>query len=121
MQRVTWMKTSEKTSAPEFSDAKQRADRIRRGLKSWHELQNAITEAYRVRDWETLGYPTWDAYVTGEFGDLLPQFKSGDERREIVTSLSEAGMPTRAIASATATSKGTVGPRPEGRCPIWGT
>src|SRR5690606_22189968 len=66
-----------------------------------------IQEAYLTRAWAALGYNSWDAYCAAEFGTSripLPR----EERREIVTSLREAGLSTRAIASATGVDHSTV-------------
>ncbi|MFB7222433.1 hypothetical protein [Streptomyces sp. NPDC056227] len=67
-----------------------------------------IQEAYTSRAWAALGYQTWDAYCAAEFGETrlrLPR----EERQEVVASLRESGLSTRAIASATGLSKGTIG------------
>lgn len=88
-------------------DAVARAERIRSGIRSLVELQQDITDAYHARDWQTLGYDTWEAYVAGEFGHALPRL-GRDERRELVVSLRAEGLSTRAIASATGSSVGTV-------------
>jgi len=66
-----------------------------------------IKQAYESRAWEALGYPTWDDYCTREFGTSrlrLPR----EERAEVVQSLRESGLSTRAIASATGIDRGTV-------------
>lgn len=66
-----------------------------------------IQEAYTSRAWATLGYETWDAYCSAEFGTSrlkLPR----EERQEVVASLRESGLSVRAIASATGASYGTV-------------
>lgn len=85
-------------------EAEDRAERIRTALSvSW----DLIKDAWRAFDWQALGYPSWDAYCDGEFGTSrirLPR----EERREVVSSMRELGMPIRAIASATGTSKSAV-------------
>lgn len=66
-----------------------------------------IQEAYTSRAWAALGYDTWDAYCTTEFGTArlrLPR----EERQEVVASLRENGLSVRAIASATGVNKETV-------------
>lgn len=66
-----------------------------------------IQDAYTSRAWSALGYPTWDAYCTEEFGSSrlrLPR----EERQEVVASLRESGLSLRAIASATGIGYGTV-------------
>ncbi len=70
---------------------------------AWH----LIEQAYRRRAWAALGYDSWDDYCAREFGTTrlrLPR----EERQEVVASLRESGMSTRAIAAATGLSKGTV-------------
>jgi len=76
-------------------------DRIRIAVEGTWLL---IQEAYTSRAWAVLGYSTWDAYCTKEFGTSrlrLPR----EERQEVVASLRESGLSTRAIASATGVSQ----------------
>jgi hypothetical protein len=85
-------------------EAKALTERIRVQAEN---LWADITTAYEKRAWAVLGYETWDAYTTGEFGSLrlrLPR----EERQEVVCSLRESGMPIRAIASATGADAKTV-------------
>lgn len=87
--------------------ARARAERIRAGLESLYTLRFDIAEAYQEQDWRALGYDTWSSYVESEFVGArlrLPQ----EERRELVGTLREAGMSTRAIAATTGASKNTV-------------
>ncbi len=66
-----------------------------------------VKRAYLGRAWLALGYPSWDELCAVEFGTAqirLPR----EERREVVASLSEAGMSTRAIAAATGSHQETV-------------
>lgn len=66
-----------------------------------------IKQAYEERAWAALGYPSWDDYCSREFGTSrlrLPR----EERQEVVLSLRESGMSTRAIAAATGQSKSQV-------------
>lgn len=85
-------------------EAEDRAERIRTALSvSW----DLIKDAWKAFDWQALGYESWDAYCDGEFGTSrirLPR----EERREVVSSMREIGMPIRAIASATGTNRETV-------------
>lgn len=85
-------------------EAREVTDRIRTGMESVYHL---IRSAYRGRAWIALGYSSWDEYVTREFGNLhlRPPL---EERQQVVLSLREAGMSTRAIAAATQLSKDTV-------------
>lgn len=66
-----------------------------------------VQEAYWRRADKALGYVSWDAYCKAEFNGSqlrLPR----EERQEIVASLREAGLSTRAIASATGNSTKTI-------------
>ena len=84
-------------------DARNLTDKIKAGTAALWEL---IKEAYASRAWASLGYASWDDYCTQEFGTSrirLPR----EERREVVASMREIGMSTRAIASATGMSKDT--------------
>lgn len=85
-------------------DARNLTDKIKAGTAALWEL---IKEAYASRAWASLGYASWDDYCTQEFGTSrirLPR----EERREVVSSMREIGMSTRAIASATGNSIGTI-------------
>lgn len=84
--------------------ARDLTDQIRTGMETvWH----LIRAAYQGRAWEALGYHTWDEYVTREFGNLYLR-PPLEERQDVVMSLREAGMSSRAIASATQLSQATV-------------
>lgn len=85
-------------------EAREVTDRIRTGMESVYHL---IRSAYRGRAWAALGYGSWDEYVTREFGNLhlRPPL---EERQQVMVSLREVGMSTRAIASATQLSRETV-------------
>src|SRR5699024_31271 len=86
------------------SHARELTDRIRTGVEAIWEL---VKQAYQSRAWAVLGYDSWDDYCTREFGTSrirLPR----EERQEVVSSMREIGMSTRAIASATGTGIGTV-------------
>lgn len=66
-----------------------------------------IAVAYQRRAWAALGYSSWDDYCGNEFGTTrlrLPR----EERQEVVASLRDSGLSTRAIASATGQSKSQV-------------
>ncbi|KWW42536.1 hypothetical protein AU359_00426 [Micrococcus luteus] len=84
--------------------ARDLTDQIKTGMESVYHL---IRAAYRGRAWQALGFGSWDEYVTREFGDLhlRPPL---EYRQDVVLSLRDAGMSTRAIASATQLSKDTV-------------
>jgi hypothetical protein len=104
----TVAKTADLQEAAPVTRANDRADRIRTGLKSWAALLKDVKDAYRDRDWQTLGYASWDAYVTEEFYGCLTRFGSGTEFKKALISLSESGMSTRAIAAAAGGSQSTV-------------
>lgn len=81
---------------PTREHARALTDRIKVAVEGTWLL---IQEAYTSRAWASLGYDTWDAYCTAEFGTArlrLPR----EERQEVVASLRESGLSTRAIASA---------------------
>lgn len=86
------------------AEARELTDQIKTGMESIFHL---IRSAYRGRAWAALGYSSWDEYVRREFGHLhlRPPL---EERQEVVMSLREAGMSTRAIAAATQVSDATV-------------
>lgn len=78
------------------TDARILTDRIKVGVEAIWQL---IEQAYVTRAWSVLGYTSWDDYCTREFGTSrlrLPR----EERQEVVASMREVGLSTRAIASA---------------------
>jgi len=85
-------------------EARTLTDRIKVAVEGTWQL---IREAYTSRAWAALGYETWDAYCSAEFGTsrlALPR----EERREVVASLAESGLSTRAIGAAVGISEATV-------------
>ncbi len=98
---------TEIAQAPNTEEARARAERIRSGMRVLAEWQQDVIAAYAARDWEALGYETWDAYINGEYGEHRVQLPR-DQRREIVAGMSAAGMSTRAIGSAIGTGNATV-------------
>ncbi|WP_051844057.1 hypothetical protein [Streptomyces sp. NRRL S-813] len=89
---------------PTQEEARALTDRIKIAVEGTWQL---IREAYTSRTWAVLGYDTWDAYCTAEFGETrlrLPR----EERQEVVASLRDSGLSVRAIASATGLSRGSV-------------
>lgn len=81
---------------------------IRDHLKvSW----GLIAHAYEIRIWEPLGYDSWDAYLAGEFG-AAPLRVPREQRPEIVSSLRQHGLSTRAIAGAMGIDQSTVSRTP---------
>jgi len=89
------------------SAAQRRAERIRVGMHSFIATRKEIAAAYTDRDWFTLGYASFEAYVDSEFSETRLRL-SPEERREAVTELRRAGMSQRAIGSVLGVSAGTV-------------
>ncbi|QLY33956.1 hypothetical protein H0264_18525 [Nocardia huaxiensis] len=71
------------------------------------QLWELIEQAYLTRAWVALDYDSWDAYCAAEFDGARLRIPR-EERSEIVASLREIGMSTRAIAAATGLGQGTV-------------
>jgi hypothetical protein len=91
-------------SLPTHEEARSLTDRIKIAVEGTWQL---IREAYTSRTWAVLGYDTWDAYCTAEFGETrlrLPR----EERQEVVASLRDSGLSARAISAATGVSEPTV-------------
>lgn len=84
--------------------ARDLTDKIRAGLEGVYQL---IIEAFQQRVWTSLGYASWDEYVRREFGNLSLR-PPLEERQEVVQSLRDSGLSTRAISSATQLSQRTV-------------
>lgn len=66
-----------------------------------------IREAAETRAHEALGYKSWSAYVSTEFGSLLGRLQTQD-RQPLVQQMAALGMSTRAIAPVVGTSHTTV-------------
>lgn len=66
-----------------------------------------IKQAYYGRADIALGYKSWDDYCKGEFHGAQLRLPL-DKRREVVKTLTEAGLSTRAIAAAVGASRPTV-------------
>lgn len=63
-----------------------------------------VHEAYQKRAWSALGYESWEAYCSAEFGTIqLP----AEERESTLRYLRDAGLSLRGIAAATGLSKST--------------
>lgn len=89
-------------------EALVRAASIREGIERFaRETVPQVATAYLARDWAALGYPSWEAYVRGEFGQALLRL-SRPERREAVGTLRMFGMSTRAIAGSLGVDAKTV-------------
>lgn len=87
-----------------IEDAKQRLDRVKSGVERiWDDL----VALYQGRAWIALGYQSWDALCDAELDGAriaLPR----QQRREVVADMRQAGMSTRAIASAIGVSRDSV-------------
>ncbi|NNH75859.1 hypothetical protein HLB23_39425 [Nocardia uniformis] len=83
--------------------ARELTDRIRTHLEVACEL---IKQAFTSRAWAALNYSTWDDYCASEFDNSRVRIPRED-RAEVVASMREIGMSTRAIAAATGLSVGT--------------
>ncbi|WP_458686397.1 hypothetical protein [Nocardia tengchongensis] len=71
------------------------------------QVWELVKQAYAARVWEPLGYGSWDSYCAAEFEGAQLRIPR-EERSEVVASLREIGMSTRAIAAATGLSQRTV-------------
>ena len=89
------------------SDAYKRAAEIRRGIDAWTDVLSLIIEAYKEKDWETLGYSGWTEYVNGEFETNLLKLNA-KVRKEWAPQLKAAGMSTREIAPVMNVDQSTV-------------
>src|SRR5690625_1045243 len=84
--------------------ARDLTNKIRAGLEGVYQL---IVQAFQQRVWLSLGYGSWDEYVRREFGNLSLR-PPLEDREEVVQSLRDSGLSTRAIGSATHLSEATV-------------
>jgi hypothetical protein len=67
----------------------------------------SIKEAYYGRADKALGYDSWDEYCKGEFHGAYLRLPR-ESRREVVATLTEAGLSQRVIAAAVGVHKNTV-------------
>lgn len=85
-------------------DAREKVETVKALVSdAWSE----VADLYRGRAWLALGYASWDALCDAEFEGArirLPR----EERREVVGSLREAGLSTRAIGAALGVDQKTV-------------
>src|SRR5699024_6723125 len=102
MRSQTIVRDKSEQLAPDV--ARDLTDKIRTGLEGVFEL---IKSAYSGFAWASLGYASWDEYVQREFGNLYLR-PPREEREEIVSSMRDAGMSVRAIATATQLGRDTV-------------
>lgn len=91
--------------------ARERADAIRRGIdataEALKEVPRLVIEAHKAADWRTLGYASWNDYVSGEFNTSLLKLDKAT-RKTWTLSLKDAGMSTREIAPVTNVNQTTV-------------
>jgi hypothetical protein len=88
-------------------EANARAHRIRAGIASYLTTLADVAAAYRERDWHTLGYADWSAYVEGEFSAQRMRL-TPEHRQKAVEELRLAGLSQRAIGTALGVSQETV-------------
>lgn len=90
-------------NAEPLLDARHRVEQIRSKVE---DIKTLVVEAYQARDWETLGYANWADYCTSEFGGtiVIPR----EERGDVVFTLRDAGLSTRAISAAFDIPRSTV-------------
>lgn len=85
--------------------ARKLTAQIRRHLTTTLDL---VLEAWQVRVWEALDYPTFRAWRDAEVPELRLLRLPVDERRDVVAFWRRFGMSTRAIADGLNVSEGTV-------------
>lgn len=86
--------------------ARQRAQRIdvRKGYEALGDVRTELQEAYRCRDWLTLGYESWMSYIIGEFGPAGLVAGAGIAR----IALTDVGADTRAVYFIQAVTGGLI-------------
>lgn len=88
-------------------EARARVRKIRDGFADVAGWVLTVTTAFALRDWEWLGYASWDAYTDAEYGDLREQLPPA-LRPQIVAAMRAENMDQRAIAAAVGVSQKTV-------------
>jgi hypothetical protein len=97
--------TNQTTTDLSSAEARRLNNKIKRGLYvTWVQ----IAEAYRGRIHLALGYPSWNDYLTEEFGGVRPLWVPRERRPDVVRSLRQTGMSLRAIAAAMGVTDHTV-------------
>jgi hypothetical protein len=96
----------------DFADAataKMRAERIRAHLVTFTQMRQDIADAFAFRDWAALGYSSWYAYLTGEFGPELHQLaRNRADRADTARALRLQGLSTRQIGGVLGVDAKTV-------------
>lgn len=87
--------------------ARSRAARIRAGIGAYMHTLADVSAAYAQRDWEALGYDSWESYVEGEYSAARLKL-TPEHRQKAVAELRLAGMSQRAIGTALGVSAATV-------------
>jgi hypothetical protein len=92
-------------------EARRRRDQVKllltRMTEQTNMVGNILEEAQTNEDHLTLGYKSWTKYIVGEYAGELADLDRA-QRREVVGSLTSAGMPTRAIAEIVGVDHSTV-------------
>lgn len=91
----------------EFSRRNARAARIRSGISLYLSTLADIAAAYAERDWEVLGYDSWQQYVDQEFSESRLRL-TPEHRAKAVRELRLGGLSQPAIASFMGISRNTV-------------
>lgn len=89
-------------------EASSRAERIRVGMVAIATLAGEIKTAWTSRDWVTLSYASWEAYVEGEFGEHRLPMMTREQRRDLAVDLRSGSMSTRAISAVLGVDQATV-------------
>ncbi|AZI57177.1 hypothetical protein EH165_02405 [Nakamurella antarctica] len=92
-------------SAFTLAEAAQLTGRIQQGMD---HVQALVVEGFTGRIWIALGLGTWDAWADKFFGNRPMLAFSREERPALVSTLSQAGLSTRAIGAAIGTDQRTV-------------
>lgn len=70
-------------------------------------IETQLAKAYKLKDWEALGYPDWAAYCQGEYGTHLAKLGAG-LRTMMRTELTMAGASVGEIAAACGVNRKTI-------------
>jgi hypothetical protein len=87
--------------------ARTRAGQIRQGVHDYFKTLALVGQAWEDRDWEALGYDSWEEYVDGEFSEVRLRL-SAEHRQKAIVERRLAGMSQRAIGSTVGVSAATV-------------
>lgn len=85
-------------------EAREFVEQVRASVQ---DIKEWIVRAVKGRAWLALGYASWDEMCEAEFDGAVIRLPRED-RREVVSSLREAGLSTRAIGSALGVDHKTV-------------